>query len=131
VQVHDQPVPSALAGQRVAANLTGVAVSEVERGEVLVAASAELSPTYLIDAERSLTERSLEHGHRVHVHHGTRETPARVAWLGGDFWQLRLQQPLMALAGDRLVLRQIAPPDTLGGGVVLDAHPSKHGPSRS
>ncbi len=29
-----------------------------------------------------------------------------------------------------LVIRQIAPPDTLGGGVVLDAHPKKHGPSR-
>jgi len=33
-------------------------------------------------------------------------------------------------AGDRIVLRQIAPPDTLGGGVVLDAHPKRHGPSR-
>jgi selenocysteine-specific elongation factor len=32
-------------------------------------------------------------------------------------------------AGDRLVIRQIAPPDTIGGGVVLDAHPRKHGPS--
>ena len=32
--------------------------------------------------------------------------------------------------GDRLVVRQIAPPDTLGGGRVLDPHPRKHGPSR-
>jgi selenocysteine-specific elongation factor len=32
--------------------------------------------------------------------------------------------------GDRVVIRQIAPPDTLGGGVVLDPHPRKHGPSR-
>jgi selenocysteine-specific elongation factor len=67
----------------------------------------------------------------VHVHHGTRETPARLAWLGGGFWQLRLEQPLVALAGDRLVIRQVAPPDTLGGGVVLDAEPRKHGPSRA
>jgi selenocysteine-specific elongation factor len=29
--------------------------------------------------------------------------------------------------GDRLVLRQIAPPDTIGGGEVLDAQPRKHG----
>jgi selenocysteine-specific elongation factor len=27
-------------------------------------------------------------------------------------------------------VRQIAPPDTLGGGVVLDPHPRRHGPSR-
>jgi selenocysteine-specific elongation factor len=65
------------------------------------------------------------------VHHGTRECPARLAWLGGSFWQLRLEQPLVAWTGDRLVVRQIAPPDTVGGGVVLDAHPKKHGPSRS
>ncbi len=29
-----------------------------------------------------------------------------------------------------MVVRQIAPPDTLGGGTVLDPHPRKHGPSR-
>jgi selenocysteine-specific elongation factor len=29
-----------------------------------------------------------------------------------------------------MVVRQIAPPDTLGGGVVLDPHPRKHGPGR-
>jgi hypothetical protein len=33
-------------------------------------------------------------------------------------------------SGDRLVVRQIAPPDTLGGGRVLDPHPRRHGPTR-
>ncbi len=131
VQVHDESVDSALAGQRVAANLTGLAVADVERGDVLAAAEAELDPTYLIDAQLELPDREPEHGQRVHVHHGTRETPARLAWLGGGFWQLRLEQPLVVMAGDRLVVRQIAPPDTVGGGVVLDAHPGKHGPSRA
>ena len=45
-------------------------------------------------------------------------------------WQLRLEQPLLAARGDRLVVRQIAPPDTLGGGLVLDPGPRRHGPSR-
>ena len=36
----------------------------------------------------------------------------------------------MPAAGDRLVVRRIAPPDTLGGGVVLDPRPRRHGPSR-
>ena len=53
-----------------------------------------------------------------------------VAQLGGGFWQLRLERPLVPAAGDRLVLRCIAPPDTLGGGVVLDPRARKHGPSR-
>src|SRR5579884_3671763 len=130
VQVHDQPVTEALAGQRVAVNLTGVALSNISRGDVLVPAGAELRPTYLIDAQLRFDEAEPEHGQRVQVHHGTRESATRMAWLGGDFWQLRLEQPLMPMAGDRLVVRQIAPPDTLGGGAVLDPHPRKHGPSR-
>jgi selenocysteine-specific elongation factor len=126
VQVHDRVLDRAAAGQRVAVNLVGVAVSDVARGDVLAAVDGGLTPTYLIDAELAFAEAEP----RVQVHHGTRETPARVAWLGGDFWQLRLEQPLVPTAGDRLVIRRIAPPDTLGGGTVLDAHPKKHGPSR-
>ena len=130
VQVHDQPTDRALAGQRVAVNLVGVAVDDVSRGDVLAAADAMIRPTYLIDAKLEFAEADPEPGTRVHVHHGTRESPARLAWLGGDFWQLRLEQRLVPIAGDRLVIRQVAPPDTIGGGTILDAHPRKHGPSR-
>jgi selenocysteine-specific elongation factor len=129
VQVHDEATDRAAAGQRVAVNLVGIAVADITRGDVLVAADASTSPTYLIDAEIALGDADPDH-ERVQVHHGTRETAARAVWLGGNFWQLRLEQPLVALGGDRVVVRQIAPPDTLGGGVVLDAHPRKHGPSR-
>jgi selenocysteine-specific elongation factor len=100
---------------------------------VVTSAGEELSDTYLIDAQLEFesADREPEAGDRVQVHHGTREAPARLAWLGGSFWQVRLEQPLAAAAGDRVVVRQIAPPDTLGGGVVLDPHPRKHGPSRA
>jgi selenocysteine-specific elongation factor len=127
VQVHDERLQRAGAGQRVAVNLAGVAVAEVSRGDVL-SGDPELAETYRVDAALELTDE--EPDARVTVHHGTRETPARLAWLGGRFWQLRLEEPLIAATGDRLVVRQIAPPDTLGGGTVLDAHPRRHGPSR-
>ena len=130
VQVHDRPLDRALAGQRVAVNLVGAAVADVERGEVLAALDSSLRPTYLIDAKLEFVEQEPEHGDRVQIHHGTRESPARLAWLGGPFWQIRLERALVPMAGDRLVIRQIAPPDTVGGGVVLDAHPRKHGASR-
>ena len=71
-----------------------------------------------------------ESGARIAVHHGTRESAARIVELGGRFFQLRLEQPIVPLRGDRLVIRSLAPPDTLGGGVVLDAAPRRHGPSR-
>jgi selenocysteine-specific elongation factor len=130
VQVHDCAVPSAAAGQRVAVNLTGVRVEEVDRGDVLTRADSPLTPAYRLDAELWFDDVEPEHGDRVTVHHGTRETPARLGWLGGRFWQLRLQAPLLALRGDRVVVRQIAPPDTLGGGTVLDPQARRHGPGR-
>jgi selenocysteine-specific elongation factor len=130
VQVHDQQMDRAPAGQRVAVNLSGLAVAEIERGDVLVATDSGLRPTYRVDAQLEFGDADPEHGERVQIHHGTREAPARLAWLGGRFWQVRLEQPIVPATGDRLVVRQIAPPDTLGGGVVLDPQPRRHGPSR-
>ncbi|HEX4282085.1 MAG TPA: selenocysteine-specific translation elongation factor [Solirubrobacteraceae bacterium] len=132
VQVHDEPLERAPAGQRVAVNLTGTAVDEIERGDVLVAGDGDgdVRPTYRVDAELDFPGREPEHGERVQIHHGTRETAARMAWLGGRFWQVRLEQPIVPAAGDRIVVRQVAPPDTLGGGRVLDPRPRRHGPSR-
>jgi selenocysteine-specific elongation factor len=137
VQVHDRSVERAAAGQRVAVNLAGLERDQVERGDVVTAA-AGLQPTYLVDASVRLRPgtKPLRRGTRVHVHHGTRESPARVAPLQGEalepgtagFAQLRLERPIVPAAGDRLVLRQVAPPDTIGGGVVVDPRPRKHGP---
>jgi len=124
VQVHDEPVERAEAGQRVAVNLAGVERRAVARGDVLAAPGA-VEPTTVIDAALAL--RDAEHGARVHVHHGTREAPARLAALGGDLWQLRLERPLLARPGDRVVVRSLAPPDTIGGGVVLDPRARRHG----
>jgi selenocysteine-specific elongation factor len=113
VQVHDSSVPAAEASQRVALNLAGIARDEVERGDVITTGGPE--PRYRVDAD-------LDHEPpaRVMVHHGTRETAARVV-KRGDRWQLRCEQPLIVSDGDRLVIRSIAPPDTLGGGVVRAA----------
>ena len=138
IQVHDRPVQSAGAGQRVALNLAGIGWRELGRGDVLSAAGAELAPTHHLDARVSLAaraERPLERGTRVQVHHGTREAPGRAYPLEGDtvapgtsaLVQLRLEAPLVPAAGDRLIVRQIAPADTLGGGVVLDPRPRRHG----
>ena len=124
VQIHDEPVDRADAGQRVAVNLVGVERRDVARGDVVAAAGA-VAPSLVLDCE--LTLRDATHGMRAHVHHGTRETPARLADLGGGLWQARLEQPLLARAGDRVVVRSIAPPDTLGGGVVLDPAARRHG----
>jgi selenocysteine-specific elongation factor len=125
LQVHDEPVSEARAGQRVAANLVGVRAKEVSRGEVLAAAHG-VAETSVLDCALVLAA-DARHGERVQVHHGTRDAPGRLADLGDGLWQLRLERPLLAADGDRVVVRRLSPPDTLGGGTVLDAAARRHG----
>ena len=130
VQVHDEPVERAVAGQRVALALTGVDWREVGRGDLLCRDGSAIEPTYRIDASVQFESGTRpSRGERLHVHHGTREAPARLVPLDDGLAQLRLEAPLMPLAGDRVVLRRLAPPDTIGGGVVLDSGPRRHGPA--
>lgn len=45
---------------------------------------------------------------------------------GGEaYLQIRLQEPIVAARGDRVIIRQASPSVTLGGGEVLDPHPGK------
>jgi selenocysteine-specific elongation factor len=144
VEVHDAAVERAEAGQRVALNLAGVGRDEVARGDVIVGVGTEtpptpeqadpppLAPTFRVDVALTWAtpEARPESGSRVGVHHGTRESAARLVELGGRFFQLRLEEPIVPAKGDRLVIRSLAPPDTLGGGVVVDPNPRRHSPSR-
>lgn len=137
VQVHGSPVRAAVQGQRTAVNLGGVEVASVERGMVL-APAGRLRPTQIFDARVRLladAPRSLRTRQRVRVHHGTAEVLARVAVLeesgeiapGSEgFAQLRLESPVVALPGDRFIVRTYSPQRTFAGGEVLDAHAQKH-----
>jgi selenocysteine-specific elongation factor len=125
LQVHDEPAERAYAGQRVAVNLAAIARRDVARGDALADPAAQLVPSQVIDAALDL--RDDLHGRRVMVHHGTRAVAARLAALGAGLWQVRLEAPLLAAAGDRLVVRSVAPPDTLAGGTVLDPRARRHG----
>jgi selenocysteine-specific elongation factor len=119
VQVHERPVQRAEAGQRVAVSLPGVERREVRRGDVLVTPGV-FRPSFRLDVTLEPLE---EIPPRVMLHHGTAETPARVARAGDRFAQLRLSRPVVAARGDRVVLRAGT---TVGGGVVLDPAPPRH-----
>jgi selenocysteine-specific elongation factor len=120
VQVHDRAVEEAAAGQRVAVNLAGLERRALARGDVLVSADAPVSLTHRLEVRLALHEH-LGDRERVQLHHGTRATPARAVRLEEDVWQLRCERPLIAADGDRVVVRRIAPADTLGGGVIVKA----------
>jgi len=117
VQVHDRGVERAEAGQRVAVAIPGVERDRIARGDALVERGA-FPVTYRLD----VTLEELEDvPAAVTVHLGTADVPARVA-RSDRYVQLRLEQPVVAAAGDRVVLRTRS---TIGGGVVLDPRPPR------
>ncbi|HWC48212.1 MAG TPA: selenocysteine-specific translation elongation factor [Solirubrobacterales bacterium] len=137
IEVHDQALEVADAHQRVALNLGGIERDEVQRGDVIATDPAGVEVTYRLDVDLSTSGGPGTDGGgieailaepRVQVHLGTRDSPARVVDLGDGGAQMRLERPLLARAGDRVVIRRIAPPDTLGGGIVRDPSPPRHGP---
>ena len=120
VEVHDEEVARAEAGQRVAVALTGVERSAIRRGDALVTAGA-FPTSYRLDVALQELQPVAE-GARVLVHHGTTAVPARVARIGSGYAQLRLDRPLVTARGDRVVLRGDT---TLGGGLVVDPAPPR------
>ncbi|MEW6554042.1 MAG: selenocysteine-specific translation elongation factor [Actinomycetota bacterium] len=137
IQVHGEDVERAYAGQRVALNLPGISIEEIERGDV-IGTTGYLRSTYMADGLLHHIEgapRPLRNRTRVRFHHGTREVMARVVLLGGReelspgesaYVQFRLERPVIALYGDRYILRSYSPITTIGGGRILDSHPRKH-----
>jgi selenocysteine-specific elongation factor len=120
VQVHDEPVEVAEAGQRVALALPRIERPQLRRGDALIEPHTYPS-SYRLDV--LLTElEPIGDGARVNVHHGTTHALARVVRVGERYAQLRLSEPFVSARGDRVVLRTRT---TVGGGVVLDPSPPR------
>jgi len=121
VQVHDREVERAESGQRVAASLPGVERREVKRGDALVAPGS-YAVSYRLDVVLEELEPIPDRA-RLQAHLGTEHVAARIARVGDRWAQLRLEAPVVAARGDRVILRGET---TLGGGVVLDPSPPRH-----
>ncbi len=126
IEIHGAAAGHAYAGQRVAVNLAGIPIDQVGRGDVL-ATPGEFRETSVLDCALEIRH-DVRQGGCVQVLHGTRHVAARVTRLDDGFWQLRLEHPIVAAAGDRLVIRRLAPAGTIGGGRVVDALARRHGP---
>jgi selenocysteine-specific elongation factor len=135
LQTHGQAVAQALAGQRTAMNLQGIERAAVTRGDV-VGTPGALIASPLVDGTLELLEdapRALKSRDRVRFHTGTSEIMARVLLLDrpelepGErtFARFRLEAPLVALPGDRFVLRSYSPIVTIAGGTLLDIDPPR------
>ncbi len=134
LQTHKARIDIAHPGSRVAANLVGIATSQLKRGDVLTS-PGWLIPTTMLDARLRLLpylRRPLRHNATVSFHLGATEVMAKVRILekdklepGDNAWaQLTLSGPVAAVKGDRFIIR--SPIETLGGGAIIDPHPNWH-----
>lgn len=137
LQTHGKVANTAYSGQRVAVNLGGIDHTRLARGMALTERNV-LRPTRMIDAKIEVlgdAKRPLRSRQRVRVHIGTTEMLARIQVLSDsgeveqgrlDFVQLRLEGLILAVPGERFILRSYSPQITIAGGKTLDAHPAKH-----
>ena len=130
LQSHGGSVETAPAGRRTAVNLHGVEVDDIERGEVLGRPNT-LFPSTVWDVEITCllsSPRSLKHRKEVHFHHGSKETMAKVYFLDREklakgeraVCQIRFDQPMTGVYGDRIVIRSFSPLRTIAGGSIIN-----------
>ncbi len=117
---------------RAAVALAGVEVSELRRGQVLVA-DESWAPTTVVLAQVEMlasARRALGARTQLRFHLGTADVGARVVAAGGALRpgssasaRIVLEEPVIARAGDRFVLRGETPVVTVGGGIIDDPMP--------
>ena len=133
LQTHKRKEEVAIPGSRTAVNITGISLDEIKRGDVIVHPNT-YSPTQRMDVRFQLlsdASSSLRHNTEVKLFLGAAETIARVRLLGSDellpgdtgWLQIEPSMPVIAVRGDRFILRRPSPGETLGGGMILDPHP--------
>jgi selenocysteine-specific elongation factor len=132
LHVHGEERSRVEAGERVAANLAGVAREAIKRGDQLIA-PGPWETTQLVTVDLELLTSSpgpLDEGDAVEIHALAARVPARIDRLSvrplspgaRATAQISLRQPMLLFPGDRYVLRRPSPVNTFAGGMVIDPH---------
>ena len=135
LQNHKHKVDAVIPGQRVAINLTGVAVEEINRGDVITRPGL-YPPSRRVDVKFYLLKdasASLKHRSDVKLFIGSAEIQGSIRLLGMEellpgksaFLQIELETPIVAQKGDRFILRRPSPGETLGGGTIIEVNSTR------
>ncbi|MBD3278212.1 MAG: selenocysteine-specific translation elongation factor [Candidatus Aegiribacteria sp.] len=129
MRVNSVESDSGSVGDRIALNLSGLNKEEVYRG-CCAAEPGYLEVRNSLDTSLTLLQsaQGLKRHQRVRFHTGTAEVMARAVPVeenfvlpGTDsFAHFQLESPVVAMPGDRFVLRSYSPVITIGGGVILE-----------
>ncbi len=136
IQVHGQPRDAAVAGERTSLQVTGPDLESLARGVTLAAPGAFAASTSLLARFHLLADAPapLRGFVPVRLHLYASEVVGRMRPLapGGlepgqsGPVEIRLTAPVVAVRGDRYVMRRPSPPATLGGGQILDPRWRRH-----
>jgi selenocysteine-specific elongation factor len=129
LEVHGAETQRIETGQRSAINLAGIGVEQAARGGTIAAVDS-LQAARTVDVWFQLlpdAPRALKRESTLRLHIGTAEVGVRSVLYelprlerGGEaFARLHLDEPLVAVRGDRFVLREVANERVLGGGHIL------------
>ncbi len=136
IQVHAKDIRSSGIGIRTAVNLQDIKKEQLRRGQTAVAPGSA-APTTRLDTQFHLLGRCAEdvgNRRRIRFHVAADEVIGRLVLLDRDrlspgesaLAQFVLESPTVALPKDRFVVRTFSSLETIGGGVILDAHPAAH-----
>jgi selenocysteine-specific elongation factor len=126
LQRHGEAVEMAVAGDRTAVNLAGIDHNEIKRGYVLTSVNA-LETTQTMDVAldwlEALSAPTKPAEFLLDI--GTAELPVTLKPLREGFGRLHMAEPILALPGDRFILRRPSPALTIAGGTVIDPFPPR------
>jgi selenocysteine-specific elongation factor len=129
LQAYKEPTEIARAGHSTAINLSEVDFHDIRRGMV-IAEPGYLDAGTMYEARftyLTTSRRPLENQTAIRLHVGTAEVLGKIHLLEKEtlapgessFVQFRLDEPVVALPGDRYVARHHSPMETIGGGEIL------------
>jgi selenocysteine-specific elongation factor len=132
IQVHGEERDYASAGERTSVNLPDIDLDQLQRGQQLVTPNT-LRQSQVITARLDLLAdaKPLKEQTRIRFHHLSAEILGSIRFVdqtpelkpgSSAYVQVRLELPVVAVAGDRFVIRRYSPALTVGGGVIIDAH---------
>ena len=130
IEVHGEGRERAEAGERTSLQLSGLGLEDVARGHELTAPGVYRTTSSLLVSCRLLPSapEAIQGSCSVRLHVGAAQrvgklrplVPGRLEPGGEAIVEVRLEEPLVAIRGDRFVIRRPSPQTTLGGGEVLD-----------
>jgi len=124
VQHHGLAGEESGAGGRTAVNASGATV-ELGRGDLLATlGNADSTSRLLALVMPTRTMQDIPNKGAFHLHVGTASRPARVRRVAGSQgYVIEVDEPVPAIVGDRLILRDSGRRSVVGGGRILDTHP--------